>query len=208
MSLRSIQVALVVVLLFACQNNDGNEAGACDPGSQYCECVQGQLCLGILECNAGICVAPGGTGDPGDGDPGDGDPGDGDGESCGSGELLCNGSCADVMTDDDNCGSCGNTCDIAKTGGLGDGIGGCASGVCEPTWSECIPFEAPIKSCNEVCGESGQSCVADSCQTDTFVEYVGLNQCYDFFEGWGVNGDCSGPTFPLDGQSYYRCCCQ
>jgi hypothetical protein len=53
----------------ACQGSNGDEIASCNPGSLYCECVEGQLCLGTLECNAGICVAPGETGDPGDRDP-------------------------------------------------------------------------------------------------------------------------------------------
>jgi hypothetical protein len=62
---------------------DPGSSSSCQPGSQLCQCLNGQCMFG-LTCVNGFCFGDNGEtsgdgdGDPGDGDPGDGDPGDGD----------------------------------------------------------------------------------------------------------------------------------
>jgi hypothetical protein len=76
-----------------------------------------------------------GDGDPGDGDgdgepsTGDGDPstgdgdGDGDGDLCDPGLEPCEGGCADLQFDNDNCGECGLPCMVGEV---------CAQAACLP----------------------------------------------------------------------------
>src|SRR5262245_55007986 len=60
--------------------------------------------------------------------------------ACPPGTSDCGGQCVDVMTDDDNCGSCGESC--ASLGGIGLGYGKiCVDGNCQ-----CLAGE-------ELCGD-------------------------------------------------------
>jgi hypothetical protein len=212
----------LLVVMVGCGPDDSGNEGSCLPGEFNCECNSG-ACLGGLVCESNICVQPTGDGDgdnpgdgdgdgdnPGDGDgdgaPGDGDgdgdnpgDGDGDGDDCDVGEMFCDGSCTNVMTDDSNCGSCGNVCDIT------DQFGGCTNGICDPALSECILADDPPKSCNEVCSESGKACVNQGCSGATYYWYGSLNTC-DQFQGSANGNDCSNPlTWEA---TYLRCCCQ
>lgn len=57
---------------------------------------------------------------------------------CQPGLTLCNGVCVDVMTASENCGSCGQSCEMGRV---------CAAGSCS---SECVE---PYTECGEVCVE-------------------------------------------------------
>jgi hypothetical protein len=144
-----------------------------------------------------------GDGSPGDGDgtPGDGDgsPGDGDGESCGDGELMCDGQCIDPLINPDNCGSCGKMCAVVN------GAGGCEAGACLPVLSECIPAQDPMLSCNDVCAVEGKACESQGCNGSTFLWYGTLNTC-ETFQGSPSAASCASPTTPTN--NYYRCCCE
>jgi hypothetical protein len=116
----SLILSAVVGLLTGCGDGGGSES-SCQPGTQFCSCLQG-ACQAGLACENGFCLAPGGEtggdgdgdsgdgdgdsgdgdGDSGDGDgePGDGDSGDGDGDSEGDGDGDPNAlptDCADLL---------------------------------------------------------------------------------------------------------------
>jgi hypothetical protein len=116
---------------------DGDGDGGCTPGELGCECVDG-LCLGDLECVEGVCMDPDCI--PGElgctcndvlclGDlvcegnvcteaSGDGD-GDGEPECQNPNEMMCDGQCIDVLNNDDNCATCGHTCEGSNLSPVG-----------------------------------------------------------------------------------------
>ena len=99
---------------------------------------------------------------------------------CPPGTVDCGGECVDLMTDDDNCGSCGNSCDSKCDTGLGCGQI-CIEGNCQcPPGQEICGDEFP--SCTDTsshplhCGDcfnecaEGESCVEGICTTSGGVE--------------------------------------
>jgi hypothetical protein len=156
------------------------------------------------------------TTDDGDGDStGDGDSsgdvdstGDGDltttdgettSDGCGAGEELCDGTCANVQSDDLNCGSCGNVCDVVGT------TGGCTNGACAPALSECVIVDDPPRSCNEICGDFEKICVDLGCNGMTFYWYGSSNAC-EQLAGTENTNDCTHPM--VQAGVLIRCCCQ
>ncbi|HPH64443.1 MAG TPA: hypothetical protein PLF40_01820 [Kofleriaceae bacterium] len=116
--------------------------------------------------------------------------------SCLASEATCNGVCANLQSDPDNCGACGTTC--------GDGMS-CYSGVCAPSCAAsneqscsgvCLDTnsdENHCGNCTTVCPAS-QTCEAGTCGcTATQVTCGGTcvdpqtdrNHC-------GATGDCMG----------------
>ncbi|HLT40728.1 MAG TPA: hypothetical protein VK034_30840 [Enhygromyxa sp.] len=154
-----------------------------------------------------------GDGEPGDGDgePGDGDgePGDGDGEpGDGDGEVVCdppltacNGACVDLMSDSDNCGECGNACEI-----MGD-LGECKYGGCGNILSACQDANTePLLPCTEVCQNQGLTCEQQECGGLTLYWYSTLEACEGVVDdAGGSNLACIVPNYPTN--NYYRCCC-
>ncbi len=230
--LKRFQLSSIFLFALACQGNDGDngdEAGSCDPGTLNCECAEGQLCLGDLECNAGMCVAPEETGDPSDGDPtgdgdatgdgdgdpttgdgdgdpttgdGDGDTGDGDGdtEGCAPGLTECAGGCVDLMSDNNNCGECGTVCKITHD------LGQCVDGQCGNVYSDCRDANADFAPCSEVCQDEGLACVAQGCDGGTYLWYTALDSCQGVLDNNG--GADLGCDYPQSQSSnWYRCCC-
>lgn len=127
-------------------------------------------------------------------------------------DLPCGG--ADLMTDNLNCGSCGNECivwyeDTPYAAGI------CTQGVCGPGWTDCVPESMNYSSCADVCELLGQSCVANGCAGYTGMLY-GVN-----LDGWGCdpnNGDpgkviaegCDAPIPWMttgDNPLEVMCCC-
>ncbi len=169
----------------------------CMPGELSCECNDGQ-CLGDLECVGNVCLEGSGTSDASTGD-GDTTETDTTSDGCGAGEMLCNGSCTDVMTDDLNCGQCGNICETVGQSG------GCDNGICAPALSECVTAEDPPQNCSDVCSGLGKSCVAQGCNGVSYVWYGTFDECEQFI-GSPNPSDC---TYPMaSGGVYYRCCCE
>jgi hypothetical protein len=72
---------------------------------------------------------------------------------CVSGTTLCNGACIDVNgSDDNNCGACGATCDVATCGGAADHVAAtqCTSGHCEV--ASCLGnYEDVDNACSDGC---------------------------------------------------------
>jgi hypothetical protein len=99
---------------------------------------------------------------------------------CPPGTFDCGGQCVDLMTDDDNCGSCGESCDGLGDIGLGYGqicVGGncqCPAGqeICGDEFPSCTDTSShPIHcgTCFNPCAE-GESCVEGVCTTTGGVE--------------------------------------
>ena len=127
-------------------------------------------------------------------------------------DLPCDG--ADLQTDDDNCGECGNECWV---NGAGDyRVGGCVDGACGPVWWGKQWLGPDGSSCADVCAETGLSCRADACAglTGFVCEAAFDAPCDTFTFGSApfaeVTGSC---TEPIDwpeqalGQIKLYCCC-
>ena len=113
------------------------------------ECAGGELCCGIaFRIRSGACttVAQCLSGDIPIPDP-----------TCTGGQQLCNGACIDTLSDDLNCGTCGQRC----SGGTF-----CDQGVCESKQLACV---APFVDCN---GDP-----SDNCETDTDRNRVNCGAC-------------------------------
>jgi hypothetical protein len=63
-------------------------------------------------------------------------------------DLPCGG--ADFMTDNLNCGSCGNACTVWWEGTDWE-AGSCAEGVCGPEWRTCLPVLGEGETCEQLC---------------------------------------------------------
>jgi hypothetical protein len=105
-------------------------------------------------------------------------------------DLPCDG--ADLMTDNLNCGTCGNECGLYYPGTAYE-AGSCREGVCGPGWSSCTPGDetAPWQTCSGLCTALGQTCVPNGC--------AGLTgMMYDVLFGEGCHPDF-GPVVTLTG---------
>jgi hypothetical protein len=159
----------------------------CIPGELGCTCNDG-LCLGDLACEGNVCTEASGDGD------GDGDP-----ECPNPNEMMCNGQCIDVLNNDDNCGTCGHTCEAFSI------YGGCEAGGCQPWFSEC--FQAgDFANCDEACGGEGLTCAFEGCDGGTAFLYGSPGNCDSI-----TNGDVKIPPFcdedfPIV-DDWMRCCC-
>ncbi len=95
--------------------NGETSGGECNPGHEGCACVDGDLCLAGLVCEAEVCVDPGGESTTGsmtggsDSDSDTGKPGDTDGTGGSTGTESCQDS--DDCLDTEVCvdGICGDT---------------------------------------------------------------------------------------------------
>lgn len=102
-------------------------------------------------------------------------------------DLPCGG--ADLQTDDDNCGSCGNECPLWYAGSAVE-AGGCQDGECGPGWTNCLSGGAD--SCAELCEFANLNCVPDGCGGATA-------QVYDVFPFLGCNPYRDPPRVTLQG---------
>jgi hypothetical protein len=74
--------------------------------------------------------------------------------SCRDGLAACEGTCVDLMTDDENCGGCGHEC-------MDPGyFGHCEAGSC-PNALYCAARSDEIDDCDDVCESLGERCVED-----------------------------------------------
>jgi hypothetical protein len=156
--------------------------------------------------------------------------------------------CADVDTDWQNCGACGRVCDNQGMDCPVDPDSGelqcCVAGECAPSWGECIiegtrpqcdgstvggacsedrcasgcDGGRSLLTCDEVCAEVGERCVADGCGEGGFTELRWVPPQGSSWSGCPFSieiavGEVSGATgvcdAPLEWQetTVRRCCC-
>lgn len=131
-------------------------------------------------------------------------------------ELPCGG--ADLMTDPQNCGTCGNDCG-GRFSGTEYESGSCQAGVCVgPVWVHCLTEIAGVDTCAEACGLGGSSaaCVPAGCSGHTALLMFssGLDySCENPNPYASMTGPCDAPI-PWDepptdeeGKIYVMCCC-
>ena len=127
-------------------------------------------------------------------------------------DLPCGG--VDLMTDDLNCGSCGNECTLWYPGTQWE-AGGCQSGECTaPAWNVCLP-EAFGATCEEVCAGYGNTCAANGCSDFTVLLFnVGFDGvCGEESQPYqALASACDEPIpwdspFPGEGYTTYAMCC-
>ena len=122
----------------------------------------GSVTLNDNQISSSNCAPAGGGGDGGVADGGAGDGGVA-ALSCCDGAAACGGTCADLQTNANNCGSCGKQCSSSEV---------CVAGACGPcpaSDTQCKDQCANLKfdpfncgACGNVC-PSSQSCLAGSC---------------------------------------------
>jgi hypothetical protein len=107
-------------------NLDEQNCGACSTSSVDKSCAAGQVCLG------GACKL-----------------------SCQAGLTECTGTCANLQSDNDNCGACGKVCGAGTV---------CSKGKCETTCAtgltDCSGSCANLQTDNANCGVCGKTCGA------------------------------------------------
>lgn len=98
---------------------------------------------------------------------------------CSSGETLCDGACADLLNDPQNCGECGHTCggQYCISGECGSGTTVACPGSLSPCGGDCVDLGFDPQNCGG-CGAvcpSGQACAAGTCVAPPCVgcaEYI------------------------------------
>jgi hypothetical protein len=136
-------------------------------------------------------------------------------------DLPCGG--ADLMTDDRNCGTCGNACNVMWPD-TEYAAGGCIEGECGRTWSAPGPLSAPpeVETCEELCSYGDIPCVARGCSGMTAYVCADIgdfgNECYLGDPAHHAlvefTGECDEPIpypdwFEADTFTFisYACCC-
>jgi hypothetical protein len=114
-------------------------------GKARCTCKgEGEKCANPAQCCGGQCRSGRCTGCPGE-------------------TVFCDGSCVDVQTSNQHCGSCENACTLPETCGGGGSSGqcGCTATTCAAQGFDC--GDAPdgcggTLHCGENCPEEDQTC--------------------------------------------------
>lgn len=85
-------------------------------------------------------------------------------EQCFDGQIECAGACADLTSDEDNCGSCGGTCPNGHKCTSGSCVLNCQSGLanCSGKCVDLTKDEDHCGSCINQCGV-GQFCNGGTC---------------------------------------------
>lgn len=88
-------------------------------------------------------------------------------------DLPCGG--ANLQTDNQHCGECGNEC-IVWYEGTDLEAGTCAEGQCGPTWTEC---DSGFETCAERCASTGQTCNEGGCAevSGLIIDVPGFDAC-------------------------------
>jgi hypothetical protein len=135
----------------ACTANQACTAGACTCLYESCNgacCASGQVCIG------GVCTAR----------AGEGQSCDSSGENdCQTGLTCCSGTCRDLESNPDFCGSCTRVC-ATPTAGTCQGARICVAGECgfspAPATAECRPSSGLCDPA-EVCNGTDLTCPTD-----------------------------------------------
>ncbi|MES2640129.1 MAG: hypothetical protein V4850_11620 [Myxococcota bacterium] len=110
---------------------------------------------------------------------------------CG-GLAACTGVCTDTATDEENCGTCGATCDQ------------CESGQCYGY--ECVEPSASIDTCDELCASVGRTCGGDVCGGGSTTGWIVRAGTCEAITDYRIVGDCDTPF--TDGYDLLgKCCC-
>ncbi len=126
-------------------------------------------------------------------------------------DLPCEG--ADLLTDNDNCGTCGNACPMQ----LEDtpwAAGACEDGECGPVWNACVDGSSSFSNCAEYCAGGGRTCVAAGCSGYTALVYeaMPLLGCdLDSPPELTMSGACTEPIAWMSTVEWSRhvmCCCE
>jgi hypothetical protein len=107
----------------------------------------------------------------------------------GAGQMACNGVCIDTLTDNNNCGACGESC----------GSGTCQNGTCCPTGqTNCGGTCVDLTASDLHCGACLNDCGTGSCQTDNGMTtccpqgQTNCNgTCVDLMTDLGFCGSCT-----------------
>jgi hypothetical protein len=76
-------------------------------------------------------------------------------------DLPCGG--ADLETNNENCGTCGNECRVSFAGTKWE-AGACVNAECGPNWSGLIGQQSPpLETCVDVCEFFSATCVSGGC---------------------------------------------
>lgn len=130
-------------------------------------------------------------------------------------DLPCGG--ADLLTDDANCGACGNACDISwSVSETPYSSGHCIDGQCGPSFDVNCGLVGENATCADLCQSSGgQTCVPRGCpgvknEGVTALIYYGSEwtQCLPDPPDEEFTQDCDDPLPPPDwGWTLPSCCC-
>jgi hypothetical protein len=209
--MRTLCLVLVPLMLASCEPS---ASPSCPVGQVGCACTPDGLCIEGLSCLENVChmeiAEESGTSDVDTTSATDGMASsssestasgeiDSTGEpSCQAPDIECDGVCVNPLTDNLNCGECGNMCVIEWE------LGGCVEGYCAPRLSDCVAWDNPIP-CSEVCAQSVGSCVEMGCDGFTYYSYGSLAQCLGYAYNAVSSAPCTEPDFATNGA--YRCCC-
>jgi predicted outer membrane repeat protein len=130
---------------------------ACEACTSDDQCGSGAVCC-IGSCESGICCADADCAEPGAPDcvshtcvcSSNGDA------ACPGSETCCNDGCADLQTDPDQCGACGNPC--AEGQSCQGGVCGvvCGSDFCPSANAICV--DGSCQTCSVTCTGSAAAC--------------------------------------------------
>jgi hypothetical protein len=198
------------MLLGGCEESPNSD---CNLGELDCACNAG-LCLAGLACEANVCVQQTGDENTSSGaettqttnedstsvttvdESSDSETG----PMCDPPQMPCGDECVDVMTDDSNCGACGNECTVVLD------AGGCVDGECSPTWSSCVPA-APLTSCSVLCQAEGFEGCALCGPSSLSVIWFGTPMDCETGALWDAEAGSCQTQPDVDLSDYYRCCC-
>jgi hypothetical protein len=109
---------------------------------------------------------------------------------CAAGQIVCNGTCTAVATDNANCGTCGHVCGLAQT---------CSSGACACNAAgqsicsgACVNLQTDVLhcgSCTNTCA-AGASCNSGTCACAAGTNLCG-NACVNFQSDMQHCGNCT-----------------
>ena len=127
-------------------------------------------------------------------------------------DTPCGG--VDLMTDNNNCGECGNECGIWYEGLVWE-AGACVEGKCGPGWTSCqaINPEQP-ETCADVCAKYDATCVPAGCAgvTGVLLNTSWFGYCnLELLDPVLTIASCDEEPVPYEDEEVFRqvaCCCE
>ena len=124
---------------------------------------------------------------------------------CDAGLQLCGRSCTDTMTDDGNCGACGNAC----PNGLHCALGSCCPAptiLCAGACLDPREDDDNCGACGNVCG-AGQHCAAGVCRESNIKHVVLIVQENHTFDAY-FGRYCKADAYSNPSCTRGRDCCE